>query len=53
MSTPDEATSDLDTVRRRLDVVTRGTRFSLVRDIPGHPSGSSTPKEPNYVDPIR
>lgn len=52
-STPDEATSDIDTVRRRLDVVTRETRFSLVRDIPGHPSGPSTPKEPDYVNPSR
>ena len=52
-STPDGATSDLDTVRRRLNVVTRETRFSPVRDILGHPSRPSTPKELNYVNPSR
>ena len=53
MSTLDEATSDLDTVRKRLDVVTRETRFSLVRDILGHPSELPTLKELDYVNPSK
>ena len=53
IGTPDEATSDLHTVRRRLDVVTRGTRFSLVQDILGHQSGPPTLKELDYVNPSR
>jgi DNA-binding HxlR family transcriptional regulator len=53
MSTPDEATSDLDTVRERLNVVTQETRFSLIQDILGHPSGLPTLKELNYVNPSR
>ena len=53
MSTPDEATSDLDTVRGRLNVVTQETRFSLIQDILGHPSGLPTLKELDYVNPSR
>ena len=53
MSTSDEATSDLDTVRERLNVVTQETRFSLVQDILGHPSGLPTLKELDYVNPSR
>jgi len=53
MSTPDEATNDLDTVRERLNVVTQETRFSLVQDIIGHPSGLPTLKELDYVNPSR
>jgi DNA-binding HxlR family transcriptional regulator len=53
MSTPDEPTSDLDTVRERLNVVTQETRFSLVQDILGHPSGLPTLKELDYVNPSR
>jgi len=53
MSTPDEATSDLDTTRERLNVVTQETRFSLVQDILGHPSGLPTLKELDYVNPSR
>jgi DNA-binding HxlR family transcriptional regulator len=53
MSTPDEATSDLDTVRERLNVVTQETRFSLVQDILGHPSGLPTLKELDYLNPSR
>ncbi|MDS0283911.1 helix-turn-helix domain-containing protein [Haloarcula onubensis] len=53
MSTPDEATNDLDTVRERLNVVTQETRFSLVQDILGHPSGLPTLKELDYVNPSR
>jgi DNA-binding HxlR family transcriptional regulator len=53
MSTPDEATSDLDTVRERLNVVTQETRFSLMQDILGHPSGLPTLKELDYVNPSR
>lgn len=53
MSTPDEATSDLDTVRERLNVVTQETRFSLIQDILGHPSGLPTLKELDYLNPSR
>jgi DNA-binding HxlR family transcriptional regulator len=53
MSPPDEATSDLDTVRERLNVVTQETRFSLVQDILGHPSGLPTLKELDYLNPSR
>jgi DNA-binding HxlR family transcriptional regulator len=53
MSTPDEATTDFDTVRERLNVVTQETRFSLVQDILGHPSGLPTLKELDYVNPSR
>jgi len=53
MSTPDEATSDLDTTRERLNVVTQETRFSLVQDILGHPAGLPTLKELDYVNPSR
>jgi len=53
MSTPDEAASNLDTVRERLNVVTQETRFSLVQDILGHPSGLPTLKELDYVNPSR
>jgi DNA-binding HxlR family transcriptional regulator len=42
-----------NTVRERLNVVTRETRFSLIRDILGHPSGLPTLKELDYVNPSR
>lgn len=51
MSTPDQASGDLDSVRERLNVVTQETRFSLVQDILGHPSGLPTLKELDYVNP--
>lgn len=53
MSTPDEPTGDLGTVRERLNVATQETRFSLVQDILGHPSGLPTLKELDYVNPSR
>jgi hypothetical protein len=53
IGTPDEATSNLDTVRKRLDVVTRKTRFSLVQNILGHQSGPPTPKELDDTNPSR
>ena len=53
MSTPDEAKTDLDTVRERLNVVTQETRFSLIQDIIGHPSELPTLKELDYVNPSR
>ncbi|MFC6825027.1 helix-turn-helix domain-containing protein [Halopelagius fulvigenes] len=53
MSTPDRPPSDLDSVRERLNVVTQETRFSLVQDILGHPSGLPTLKELDYVNPSR
>ena len=53
MSTSDEVTNDLDTVRERLNIITQETRFSLVQDILGHPSGLPTLKELDYVNPSR
>ena len=53
MSTPDRAPSDLDSVRERLNVVTQETRFSLLQDVLGHPSGLPTLKELDYVNPSR
>ena len=53
MSTPDQAPSDLDSVRERLNVVTQKTRFSLLQDVLGHPSGLPTLKELDYVNPSR
>lgn len=53
MSTPDHPPSDLESVRERLNVVTQATRFSLLQDILGHPSGSPTLKELNYVNPSK
>ena len=45
MGDTDAATSDPDTGRKRLDAVTKATRFSLVQDFLGHPEGLSTLKE--------
>lgn len=53
MSTPDEVSSDLNAVRKRLNTVTQETRFSLLQDILGHPSGLPTLKELDYVNPSR
>lgn len=53
MSTPDEASGDLNAVRKRLNTVTQETRFSLLQDILGHPSGLPTLKELDYVNPSR
>ncbi|MFC6942644.1 helix-turn-helix domain-containing protein [Salinirubellus sp. GCM10025818] len=39
--------------RERLNVVTQETRFSLVQDILGHPSGLPTLKELDYVNPSK
>ena len=49
----DSGKENLDTVRERLNVVTQETRFSLVQDILGHPSGLPTLKELDYVNPSR
>jgi len=38
MSTSDDTPGDLESVRKRLNVVTQETRFSLLQDILGHPS---------------
>ena len=51
MGTPDQSSSEFDSVRERLNVVTQETRFSLVQDILGHPSGLPTLKELDYVNP--
>jgi DNA-binding HxlR family transcriptional regulator len=53
MGDTDSWAGDLDTVRERLNVVTQDTRFSLVQDILGHPSGLPTLKELDYVNPSR
>lgn len=53
MSTPDEVSSDLNAVRKRLNTVTQETRFSILQDILGHPSGLPTLKELDYVNPSR
>lgn len=53
MSTPDRPASDLESVRKRLDVVTQETRFALIQDVLGHPSGLPTLKELDYVNPSR
>jgi len=53
MSTSGGTTTEVDTVRERLNVVTQETRFSLVQDILGHPSGLPTLKELDYVNPSR
>ena len=49
----DSRGKNLDTVRVRLNLVTQETRFSLVQDILGHPSGLPTLKELNYANPNR
>jgi DNA-binding HxlR family transcriptional regulator len=53
MDGTDSRNGNLDTVRERLNVVTQETRFSLVQDILGHPSGLPTLKELDYVNPSR
>jgi hypothetical protein len=53
MSTSDQPPSDLESVRKRLNVVTQETRFALLQDILGHPSGLPTLKELDYVNPSK
>jgi hypothetical protein len=53
MSDTDAATSDPDTGRKRLDVFSQATRFSLVQDFLGHPEWLSTLTELDYVNPRR
>lgn len=53
MDGTDSRNGNLGTVRERLNVVTQETRFSLVQDILGHPSGLPTLKELDYVNPSR
>lgn len=53
MSTPEHTAGDPDAVRERLDVVTQETRFALIQDILGHPSGLPTLKELDYVNPSK
>ena len=50
MNGPGPTNETLDGVRERFDVVTQETRFSLVQDILGHPSGLPTLKELDYVN---
>ncbi|GAA0511908.1 hypothetical protein SAMN04488066_10493 [Halorubrum aquaticum] len=53
MSTSDRPPSDLESVREQLSVVTQETRFALIQDILGHPSGLPTLKELDYVNPSK
>ena len=53
MDGPGPTNETLDGVRERLNVVTQETRFSLVQDILGHPSGLLTLKELDYVNPSK
>ncbi|WP_049972575.1 helix-turn-helix domain-containing protein [Haladaptatus cibarius] len=53
MSTSGHTSSNLDNVRKRLNVVTQETRFSLIQDILGHPSQLPTLKELDYVNPSK
>lgn len=53
MSASDHPPSDLESVRERLNVVTQETRFALLQDILGHPSGLPTLKELDYVNPSK
>ena len=53
MSSSDHTPSDLESVRERLTVVTQDTRFALLQDILGHPSGLATLKELDYVNPSK
>jgi DNA-binding transcriptional ArsR family regulator len=53
MSTSDHPPSDLESVRKRLNVLTQETRFALLQDILGHPSELPTLKELDYVNPSK
>ncbi|EMA72766.1 helix-turn-helix domain-containing protein [Halorubrum distributum] len=53
MSTSDHPPSELESVRKRLNVVTQETRFALLQDILGHPSELPTLKELDYVNPSK
>ena len=48
-----ESLINLSAVRKRLNTVTQETRFSILQDILGHPSGLPTLKELDYVNPSR
>jgi DNA-binding HxlR family transcriptional regulator len=53
MSRPDQTAGEIDRVRKRLNVLTQETRFSLIQDILGHPEQLPTLKELDYVNPSR
>ncbi|GAB7020850.1 winged helix-turn-helix domain-containing protein [Halostagnicola bangensis] len=53
MSASDHSPSELESVREQLNIVTQETRFALLQDILGHPSGLPTLKELNYVNPSK
>ncbi len=53
MSIPDRTPADLNRERERLNAVTQETRFSLIQDVLGHPSGLPTLKELDYVNPSK
>jgi DNA-binding transcriptional ArsR family regulator len=53
MDGPGPTSETLEDVRERLNVVTQETRFSLVQDLLGHPSGLPTLKELDYVNPSK
>jgi len=53
MSTSDQSAGGIDRERKRLNVVTQETRFSLIQDIVGHPAQLPTLKELDYVNPSK
>ena len=53
MDGPGSTSETHEDVRERLNIVTQETRFSLIQDILGHPSGLPTLKELDYVNPSR
>ena len=53
MSTSDHPAGGIDRERKRLNVVTQETRFSLIQDIVGHPAQLPTLKELDYVNPSK
>ncbi|WP_135819670.1 helix-turn-helix domain-containing protein [Halostella litorea] len=53
MSRPDAAAGGVDRERERLNVVTQETRFALLQDVLGHPSGLPTLRELDYVNPSK
>ncbi|WP_227373789.1 transcriptional regulator [Haladaptatus halobius] len=53
MSASNRSPVDLDRERKRLNIVTQETRFSLIQDILGHPTQLPTLKELDYVNPSK
>lgn len=53
MSRTDAPPAEIERERQRLDVVTQETRFALLQDLLGHPSGLPSLKELDYVNPSK